>query len=479
MNPSLESRVRETLRRRGMVRAGDRVAVAVSGGADSVALLLLLDAGKIECGITLVVAHFNHRLRGAESDADERFVAALAEDRGLPFLCGREDVAGQARRQGGNLEEVARGRRYAFFRHVVESDAAVRVAVAHTADDQAETVLAHLLRGTGPTGLAGIHPVVGPIIRPLLEVRRSELRDFLRARGQAWREDPTNLDTTRLRARIRHHLLPLLEREFQGRVVPRLATLAHLARADEQAWDALLDPLLASRVHRTDTGLRIRISDLLFPLGSAPGAGRAFEGVSRRIIRRIIQELAGHRRRLTAEHVGQVLRLASDSAAGAALHLPHGVRVRRTLAGELDFLLAGAAPPPAPYAFEVDLLSRQTHRVGVAQLGKRFVLKVIDWPGGGSDTKMEPEALDCERLGAPVVFRSWQPGDAYCPRGHRKACKLKRLFWERGVDSWKRPFWPVLSAAGGVVWAWGFPPAAGVAAGPATRVGLVIEEEEE
>src|SRR5712692_2172454 len=150
-----------------MLQPGETVGVAVSGGADSVALLRLLDDLRDTLGVRLLVAHFNHRLRGADADADEQFVAQLAAERGLEFVCAREDVAAQARAHGWNLEDAGRRLRYRFFSSLAEARRSTRVAVAHTADDQAETLVAHLLRGTGPAGLGGIYPVAGPIMRPL------------------------------------------------------------------------------------------------------------------------------------------------------------------------------------------------------------------------------------------------------------------------------------------------------------------------
>src|SRR5437899_799581 len=192
-----------------LLRPGDCVGVAVSGGADSVSLLLLLLELRKKLGIVLSVVHFNHKLRGKASDADESFVAKLAAKHGLEFHSAAADVAKKAKKERANLEDTARRARYDYFRLLAESGACARIAVAHTADDQAETVLAHLLRGTGLTGLGGIHPVAGPVVRPLLGIRRSDLRHFLRARKQTWREDATNQDTKRTRARIRRKLLPL------------------------------------------------------------------------------------------------------------------------------------------------------------------------------------------------------------------------------------------------------------------------------
>ena len=214
---SLENRVLETIRRGRMLVPGDRAGVAVSGGADSVALLRMLESLRDRLGITLIVVHFNHKLRESESDADARFVEALARTRGLECIGGCEDVAAAAAANKWNLEDAARRLRYAFFERMIAEGRATRVVVAHTADDQAETVLAHILRGTGPTGLAGIYPAVGSVVRPLLGERREDLREYLRQLGQDWREDSTNRDLSKQRARIREQLLPLLERDFSPR----------------------------------------------------------------------------------------------------------------------------------------------------------------------------------------------------------------------------------------------------------------------
>ena len=199
----IDQRVLATIRRHGMLKPGDVAGVAVSGGADSVALLLLLEGLREALGIRLLVLHFNHELRGEESDEDERFVANLAGTLGIEFIAGRENVAARAKEAGSNLEDAARKCRYAFFEEMAREGRVTRVCVGHTADDQAETVLAKIIRGTGPAGLAGIYPVAGNVVRPQIEIRRAELREFLKGQGQSWREDSSNLDETRLRARRR------------------------------------------------------------------------------------------------------------------------------------------------------------------------------------------------------------------------------------------------------------------------------------
>src|SRR5438309_8114840 len=260
-----------------MLRAGDRVGVGVSGGSDSVALLRILREIGPQQGIRLAVLHFNHGLRGADSEGDEEFVAALAAHFELPFFSAREDVAGVARARHWNLEDAARRLRYAFFAARVAEGRIDRVAVAHTADDQAETVLARVLRGTGPAGLAAIYPVNGQVVRPLLGVRRAELREYLNNLGQPWREDASNQDRSRLRSRLRHEVLPILEREIQPAIVDHLGRLAAMSREDEVFWKVLTRTRLDALLEREGGRLRIRCTDLLNPfLQEDPLSGIGF-----------------------------------------------------------------------------------------------------------------------------------------------------------------------------------------------------------
>src|SRR6202047_3235117 len=266
MRTRLEQSVLETIRNASMMVPGDRVAVAVSGGADSVALLRLLKRLSNALGITLLVAHFNHSLRGPESEADAQFVREMARAHNLKLIRGRADVATAAAHNRWNLEDAARRLRYAFFRHVTETGRATRIAVAHTADDQAETVLARILRGTGPAGLAGIYPVAGSIVRPLLGIRREDLREYLNALGQTWREDSTNCHLDRQRARIRAQLIPLLERDFSTRAVNRLTELARLSREEEEFWNTVIEDRFRTFAQSSRTEMSIQVGDLLSPL---------------------------------------------------------------------------------------------------------------------------------------------------------------------------------------------------------------------
>src|ERR1039458_4266799 len=284
---SLAERVLSHIRRQELLTAGDRVGVAVSGGIDSVALLRVLLELRGELGIVLSVVHFNHKLRGAESDADQEFVASLARELDLAFHVDSEDVARHAAEEHVSVETSARELRYGFFRHLLGEDEAdlqglkpdsfaglngtaeavpfheppsissashqsrtvhlTYVATGHTLDDQAETVLMRMIRGAGLRGLGGIHPrilveddggeISGEIVRPLLGVRRRELEQYLKDIGQSWREDSSNADEHFTRNRVRKLVVPLLEQEFNPAVAENLAELAEIARGEEDYWE--------------------------------------------------------------------------------------------------------------------------------------------------------------------------------------------------------------------------------------------------
>lgn len=261
---SLPRRFAEHWDRQAWLRPGQRLALAVSGGSDSLALLLLLRRHAERRRLQLSVAHYHHGLR-PDADADAEFAAAWARRLALPFWLCR---ATALRPEMPNLEAAARHRRYRFFSRLLALAPPTPDAVAtgHTADDQAETVLLRLLRGTGPSGLCAIQPLLragrGRILRPLLPFHRDELQAWLRAEGVSWREDASNRDPRRRRNRIRHELLPALERDYNPRLRRRLAALAELMQAEEQVWAELTaaDHRLAAPAE--GTGLQVETARL-------------------------------------------------------------------------------------------------------------------------------------------------------------------------------------------------------------------------
>jgi len=323
----LERRVQAWARRHRLLVPGLRVGVAVSGGADSVALLRLLHEWSEEWGLLVAVVHVDHGWR-PDSAADAAWVEALARRLGLEFHL-RSLLAPPS----GNREQWARQARYAYFEELIAASHAQRVATAHTADDQAETVLLRLLRGAGPAGLAGILPARGgletpagqaaavTVIRPLLSVSRQELRAWLRTRGQDWREDPSNADLSLARNRLRHRYMPGLQAEFNAALPQRLAALAEVSRAEEEFWAAYLTPLVAQCFEIQPGQWR----------GSRRELARLPLAVRRRIVRAAITVLQGHLRHVNFDPVEAVVTALDD---------PTGPP-RQFRAGRVEFHLRG------------------------------------------------------------------------------------------------------------------------------------------
>ena len=485
MKSDLERRLVQAIGSTGLIAPGDRVGVAVSGGADSVALLRLLDAARFKFGTALIVVHFDHCLR-EESAEDARFVENLAHSRGFTFIGERAQVADIAARAKRNVEDTARRLRYEFFAHIVHEGHATKIAVAHTMDDQAETVVARLLRGTGPSGLAGIYPRMGAVVRPLLGIRRAALRDYLREINQEWREDRTNLDTTRQRARIRGKLLPLIEQDFSGHAVEHLANLAKLSSEEEKFWSALVEDRFAALATRSTSTVSISVAKLLspFPFSSVPD-GEPQRCLTERLVRRLYQEATGGLLELTSAHVEHVIHLAKASMGGKRVELPGGVTAARSFG---DLIFSRTPPsgtrarrnetqhPVRAYQYSIQLNDRGPIDVSVPELGTCFRLKVIDWPPAERETTLWRSILDFDSLRPPLVLRSWHAGDGYRPRGRRKARKLKEMLLAARIEARDRNGWPVLESGGQVIWAKGMDAAEEFCAREGTRAGVLIEE---
>ncbi len=328
----IHDRLRKFAERHNLWRRGTRVVAALSGGADSVALLLLLR--DLHVGGELVLdcaAHLNHAIRGAESDGDEEFCRSLCDRLGVPLVTRRVDVPVSARHDRVSIEVAARRARHAFLSQVRESRGADVVATAHTEDDQAETVLLRIVRGAGGRGLAAIRPQRGHLIRPLLSITRDDLRRELAARGQDWREDVTNADLANPRNRVRHELLPYLQRYFNRSITQSLARLADMAGADESWIEALVDDQ-SGKVVRVEGGL---VSLNVSGLRALP------EGLARRVVRRAL-ELAHPDSACDLKDADSVIAVAAGRAAAAEFS---GLRVERFRDSAVLIKKAGESRP--------------------------------------------------------------------------------------------------------------------------------------
>ena len=306
----MKAEVAAWCRNEALFSQGDNVLCAVSGGADSMAMLWCLYALREELCITVAAAHFNHHLRGAEADRDEAFVKAFCQAHDIPLTVGGGEVAQYAAEHSMGIEEAARECRYAFLR----SCACDKLATAHTADDNAETVLLHLMRGSGLRGLCGIPPKRGKLVRPLLSVTRGQIVAFLQAEGIAWVEDSTNAEETCLRNRLRHSVMPVLN-EMMPRLSERLTVQSQLLRQEDQYLDALASALL-----REENGVYA-----CAPLRAAP------EVLQRRALRLMTRSVLAQD--VSFVHIAALQSILASPDPSAQCALPHGYIARRRYDG--------------------------------------------------------------------------------------------------------------------------------------------------
>ena len=511
--------------------------MAVSGGIDSVALLRLLLELRLELGIVLSVVHFNHGLRGAESGADQVFVAGLACEHGLEFYAASGDVAQLASEEHPGLEAAARELRYGFFRSLLGSDEvdeiepafpqglkpessgqldgtaeAVplpsptpphildKIATGHTLDDQAETVLMRVIRGTGLRGLGGIYPRIlverededghGEIVRPLLGIRRQELEQYLVDLKQPWREDSTNADSKFTRNRVRRLVLPLLEGEFNPAVVESLAELAEIARDEEDYWENEISGWRGTvvqwsqpewtrglpgfegsqalvQIQASQSALSPELLERLEQAGPAimnasvsrPWLLTEPRAVQRRVVKAIGEE-AGIP--LEFKHVEEILRFAGEEGpSGKELSLPLGWKLLRepeAVVFVTPDLRRQERIPDYEYALAVP------GRALVAELGVVIEALLVT---AQVTPEMAPEArvaeynpqelLRAELLPGRLTVRNWRPGDRFWPAHTKSAKKIKELLQERHVAQPGRRLWPVAVSGDEIVWMRGFP----------------------
>jgi tRNA(Ile)-lysidine synthase len=541
---SLAERVLAHVRREELLRAGDRVGVGVSGGIDSVALLRLLIELRHELGIVVSVVHFNHGLRGAESGADQEFVAGLARGHGLEFYAARGDVAQLASEERSGLEAAARELRYGFFRSLLGSDdeaesevpqrlkpAAMgelngttevvpfpisivpsasrttpaaplpavlldKVVTGHTLDDQAETVLMRVIRGTGLRGLGGIYPRIlverkhedgnGEIVRPLLGVRRRELEQYLVDLKQSWREDSTNADSKFTRNRVRNLVLPLLEREFNPSVGQSLSELAEIARDEEDYWENEISGWRGTvvqwsqpewtrglpgfegsqalvQIQASQPALSPELLERLEQAGPAimdASVSRPWLLTEPRAVQRRVVKAIGDEAGIPLEfkHIEEILRFAAeDGPSGKELSLPLGWKVRRDAEAMLFVtpdLRRQERIPDYEYALAVP------GRVLVPELGVvvEAVLVARQVPQEEQVAEYNPqELLRAELLPGHLMVRNWRAGDRFWPAHTKSPKKIKELLQERHVDQPQRRLWPVVASREEIVWMRGFP----------------------
>lgn len=448
MSAEFEKKVLAWCRREGILPPGAAVLAAASGGPDSTALLYCLSALSARERWRLGVAHLDHALR-PESGDDAAFVRRQATSLGLPYISVRLDVRSLPTSAGRSLEDAARVARRSFLGRAAKAFGADAVALGHNLDDQAETVLLNLARGTGTLGLAGMPPAAGIFVRPLLGCSRAEILAYLDDLGVPWREDPTNRDTSFARNWFRHEVLPTLEARMPG-AATSFAALAGAARADEAALERRTAALL-SRLVVGANGREITLEGAFPTALPAELRGRA--------VRRVFRELVGSSRGLSRRHVEDALSLRE----GDAVCLPSGVVARRGRDG-VRFRRAEIAPALA--AWESALALPGLTRVPPA--GVEISAELSRAPERLRGLGLEEVWLDERFAAARLLVRSRREGDCINAVGLGGTKKLQDIFVDAKVPREERSRWPIVCEGCNVMWVPALALAEGAAAAPGT-----------
>jgi tRNA(Ile)-lysidine synthase len=445
---SMEQKAIDFIREQSLVSAGDKVVVAVSGGPDSVCLLHILVRHQAELGVQLHVAHLNHQLRGAESDADSAYVLELAKKLGVPATVECRDVAGYHSGKGGSLEEAAREMRYGFLAEVLARVGASGVAVGHTRDDHVETILLHILRGSGTAGLSGLRPcsvlnygnhgALLEVIRPLLGITREETLGYCRQHRLAARADLSNESPSFLRNRIRLELLPVL-RSYNANIEEALLRLAKIA-GDETLLMEQQASVVWQKVARAKSDVFYLDIDKMRVLPHA---------IQRHIFRKAVKQLRGDLRDIEEGHIEAMMEFLSKPA-GKSLCLPEGLTLS-TEYGRLVLAPARAEMCPLP-------VLRDTFKINVPGEtdlpGWRIKAEVIA-DSTGSDNGFSA-SFDLEKAGNKLTVRQRRPGDRFHPLGMKQSKKLQDFMVDVKIPRAWRDRVPVVSTGEQILWVVGW-----------------------
>lgn len=448
-NQNVIERVAAAIERYDMTSAGRRIGVAVSGGADSVFLLHALH----ELGLAAAVLHVNHQLRGAESNADEAFVRDLAHRFELPLHLLNASIS------TGNIEQEARRMRYDFFAAQIGAGNCDAVATGHTLDDQAETVFYRFIRGAGTAGLSGILPVTASgIVRPLIQLRRNDIRAWLGEQNISWRDDSSNLDPEFLRNRIRIQHLPELAASLNPSLPEVLASTASWARAEEEYWSEELDRLAPLYLIETPETVLI---------DTAPFRELA-TAVQRRLLRHAIKRVRGSLRAVDFPHIEAIRAMMSTREGSGRIQLPD-LDVYRSF----DWLRLAPIGFDSRLARDFETPLAVPGRTEVSQRLITIESELIRQPAVYNDNE---QGLDWDRCAGSLLLRNWRPGDRFLRRGRSAPEKIKTLFQDYRVPLWQRRNWPVISRGDSILWTRRFGVASEFAAGPESRNVLKIRE---
>lgn len=436
-----EQKVKVYVERFHMIEPKDTIVLGISGGADSVCLLKILARWKEVWGISLRAVHVHHQLRGEEADADERFVRELCENEGIPCRVFHEDVQGMAQREKIGLEEAGRIARYRCFATVCEDVGGGKIALAHHQDDLAETMLHHLVRGTGMAGLCSLKPVSGNRIRPLLCLEKEEILVYLKAAGQPWRTDSSNLEDDYTRNRIRHHVLEELKTEVNPRAVRHMAQLSE----ELEETRAVLAQVAAEKrrqyVRKSEKGMLL-----------AEELKKEPDLIGRQIVHDLLKEISGKQKDFTRIHVEAVQELWNRKV-GARRDLPYGMQAIRTYDGiylERKAEKCETRDSEKNAGIQINVHSQGTESFQIGELTLTVSRTARDF--GEIPEKKYTKWFDYDRIKQTLVIRHRQPGDRICLFDGGGSKKLKDYLIDRKIPAQKRDQLWLLADGSDILW---------------------------
>jgi tRNA(Ile)-lysidine synthase len=454
-NSHLEKKIHRavdrTLRTDRMVQNGDAVLVAVSGGADSVALVYILLELAPKYSLRMAIAHLNHCLREKESDRDEAFVASLAKQLELPFYIGREDVLRYQKRHRLSLEDAARQVRYRFYDSIAAKYGYGKIALGHHGDDNAELVLMNLLRGSGPLGLSGISPVRdNRIVRPLINLRRSDIMDYVAVKKLDYVTDSSNRDLKFHRNKIRARLIPQLKSEYNPKLIDSLNRLTAIVSAEEAWIEDLIQPIYEKAIvfkEKNKLGLSIAA------LNQQPVA------VRRRLIRKAILGVKGNLRRMTFAHVESACQLAQIGPIYGLLDLSDRIGVRRdsnvlTISKETLNLRCPDRASSLSQTRDYEYHLPEPGSISIEEAGVQ--IRFSEMPKAQlPDLDLSGNRIaffDMDRIRFPLVIRNFRPGDRFSPLGLDGSQKLKKFFIDHKISRLDRAKCPIVLSQDRIIW---------------------------
>lgn len=436
-----EQKVKVYVERFHMIEPKDTIVLGISGGADSVCLLKILARWKEVWGISLRAVHVHHQLRGEEADADERFVRELCENEGIPCRVFHEDVQGMAQREKIGLEEAGRIARYRCFATVCEDVGGGKIALAHHQDDLAETMLHHLVRGTGMAGLCSLKPVSGNRIRPLLCLEKEEILVYLKAAGQPWHTDSSNLEDDYTRNRIRHHVLEELKTEVNPRAVRHMAQLSE----ELEETRAVLAQVAAEKrrqyVRKSEKGMLL-----------AEELKKEPDLIGRQIVHDLLKEISGKQKDFTRIHVEAVQELWNRKV-GARRDLPYGMQAIRTYDGiylERKAEKCETRDSEKNAGIQINVHSQGTESFQIGELTLTVSRTARDF--GEIPEKKYTKWFDYDRIKQTLVIRHRQPGDRICLFDGGGSKKLKDYLIDRKIPAQKRDQLWLLADGSDILW---------------------------